>query len=96
MRSTEMFRSHTLDHEQRRIDWWWGAVAVIAVATVYGVVGEADARREQALLQASKAREQREVALNSEHLVELRAAYQHGLDEGSERGCAIADVRRQP
>jgi hypothetical protein len=88
MKTTEMFRSHALELEQRKIDWWWGAVVALAILTVYGVVAEADARREAALAQQHTARTQREVALNSERVVQLRAAYQQGLDDGAERGCA--------
>ena len=75
IKTTEMFRSHALELEQRTIDWWWGGVAVLALVTVYGVVGEADARREQALVQQQR-------------LVQVRSAYQQGLDDAAERGCA--------
>lgn len=77
MKSTEMFRSHALELEQRKIDWWWGVVAALALATGYGLMAEVDARREAALARHGDER----VAL-------VRAAYQQGLDDGAERACA--------
>jgi hypothetical protein len=90
MNSTEMFRSHALATEQRVIDWWWGIVAMLCIATVYGVVGELDARSKT--LESAQAVEQR-VRNEMKHTVV--AAYRQGRSDTLEAvGCQHgAEVR---